>query len=125
MRLSCVCVWRRFPPPRAIEDSLNCHMVGKQAPDPQLAVSKRALRPGYLGKGLFYNQPMSKAIRAVGGHFLFTCKPASHPLIRDYITGHVCLSRRTKTEGEICACPMAPSYGKRCAVKFPIRSSAR
>ena len=45
------------------------------------------LRPVYLGDDLFANQPMCEAVRAVGGHFLFTCKPASHPLIQEYITG--------------------------------------
>ena len=45
------------------------------------------LRPVYLGDDLFANQPMGEAVRAVGSHFLFTCKPASHALIQDYITG--------------------------------------
>ena len=45
------------------------------------------LKPIYLGDDLFANQPMCEAIRAMDGHFLFTCKPASHPLILEYITG--------------------------------------
>jgi hypothetical protein len=45
------------------------------------------LKPIYLGDDLFANQPMCEAVRAVDGHFLFTCKPASHPLIQEYITG--------------------------------------
>jgi hypothetical protein len=45
------------------------------------------LKPVYLGDDLFANQPMCEAVLAVGGHFLFTCKPASHPLIGEYITG--------------------------------------
>jgi len=30
---------------------------------------------------------MCEAVLAAGGHFLFVCKPASHPLIQEYITG--------------------------------------
>ena len=45
------------------------------------------LRPVYLGDDLFANQPMCEAIHAAGGNFVFTCKPASHALIREYITG--------------------------------------
>jgi Transposase DDE domain len=45
------------------------------------------LNPIYLGDDLFSNQPMSEAVLAVGGHFLFTCKPNSHPLIQEYIAG--------------------------------------
>ena len=45
------------------------------------------LRPVYLGDDLFANQPMCEAIQAIGGNFVFTCKPASHALIGEYITG--------------------------------------
>jgi hypothetical protein len=45
------------------------------------------LKPIYLGDDLFSNQPICEAVRAVDGHFLFVCKPASHPLIQEYIAG--------------------------------------
>ena len=45
------------------------------------------LRPVYLGDDLFANQPMCEAVKAAGGNFVFTCKPASHALIGEYITG--------------------------------------
>ena len=45
------------------------------------------LKPIYLGDDLFSNQPICEAVRAVDGHFLFVCKPASHPLIQEYVTG--------------------------------------
>jgi hypothetical protein len=45
------------------------------------------LRPVYLGDDLFANQPMCEAIQAAGGNFVFTCKPVSHALIQEYITG--------------------------------------
>lgn len=45
------------------------------------------LSPIYLGDDLFSNQPMCDAVLAVSGHFLFVCKPISHPLIQEYVTG--------------------------------------
>lgn len=45
------------------------------------------LNPIYLGDDLFAHQPLCEAVRAVDGHFLFVCKPASHSLIQEYITG--------------------------------------
>jgi hypothetical protein len=45
------------------------------------------LNPVYLGDDLYSNQPMCEAVRAAGGHFLFVCKPLSHPLIAEYIAG--------------------------------------
>jgi hypothetical protein len=37
--------------------------------------------PVYLGDDLFSRQPICAAVRAVNGHFIFVCKPSSHPLI--------------------------------------------
>jgi hypothetical protein len=45
------------------------------------------LKPLYLGDDLFSRQPVCEAVRAVGGHFLFVCKPASHQTIEEYLTG--------------------------------------
>jgi len=45
------------------------------------------MNPIYLGDDLFANQPLCEAVLAANGHFLFTCKPASHPLIQEYVTG--------------------------------------
>jgi hypothetical protein len=45
------------------------------------------LNPIYLGDDLFSRQPLCKAVLAVNGHFIFVCKPSSHPLIQEYITG--------------------------------------
>ncbi|HEV2321212.1 MAG TPA: ISNCY family transposase [Gammaproteobacteria bacterium] len=53
------------------------------------------LKPIYLGDDLFSNQPICEAVRAVDGHFLFVCKPASHPLIQEYLTG-VAVPTRTE-----------------------------
>ena len=45
------------------------------------------LNPVYLGDDLFSRQPLCEAVLAAGGHFLFVCKPSSHPLIQEYVTG--------------------------------------
>lgn len=45
------------------------------------------LDPVYLGDDLYSRQPICQAVRATGGHFLFVCKPSSHPTIEEYLTG--------------------------------------
>ena len=45
------------------------------------------LKPIYLGDDLYARQPLCEAVQATGGHFLFVCKPASHPTIQEYLTG--------------------------------------
>jgi hypothetical protein len=45
------------------------------------------LEPVYLGDDLFARQPMCEAVQGAGGNFLFVCKPASHPLIGEYLGG--------------------------------------
>src|SRR5271166_1113475 len=46
-----------------------------------------ALDAVYLGDDLFSRQPLCQAVLNAGGHFNFVCKPSSHPLIQDYLTG--------------------------------------
>jgi hypothetical protein len=48
-----------------------------------------ALKPVYLGDDLFSRQPICEAVRAAGGHFLFVCKPDSHPAIEEFRAGLV------------------------------------
>ena len=45
------------------------------------------LKPIYLGDDLYARQPLCEAVQATGGHFLFVCKPASHPTIQESLTG--------------------------------------
>jgi hypothetical protein len=49
--------------------------------------SYAGLDPVYLGDDLYSRQPTCQAVRAAGGHFLFVCKPSSHPTIEEYLTG--------------------------------------
>ena len=44
-------------------------------------------RPVYLGDDLFACQPIAQAVRAGGGSFILTCKPASHRTIAEYLDG--------------------------------------
>jgi hypothetical protein len=45
------------------------------------------LHPVYLGDDLFSHQPLCEAVLKQGAHFIFVCKPSSHPLIKEYIDG--------------------------------------
>jgi hypothetical protein len=47
----------------------------------------RHLRPIFLGDDLFACQPIATAVQQAGGNFIFTCKPASHPTITEYLNG--------------------------------------
>jgi hypothetical protein len=44
-------------------------------------------RPVFLGDDLFACQPIAAAVQEIGGNFIFTCKPASHPTITEYLLG--------------------------------------
>jgi hypothetical protein len=70
---------------------------GAEKQDCETAAAKRwlathgrrysALDAVYLGDDLFSRQPLCQAVLDVGGHFIFVCKPTSHPLIQEYLTG--------------------------------------
>jgi hypothetical protein len=47
----------------------------------------RQLDPVCLGDDLFSRQPICEAVLAEGWHFLFVCKPDSHPAIEDFLAG--------------------------------------
>lgn len=60
------------------------------------------LRPVFLGDDLFSRQPMCEAVLAQGASFLFVCKPTSHTLIGEYLTGvePPSLERRVRRGGQ-------------------------
>jgi hypothetical protein len=70
---------------------------GEEKPDCENMAAKRwlaaparryaALDAVYLGGALFSRQPRCQAALDAGGHFIFVCKPASHPLIGESLTG--------------------------------------
>jgi hypothetical protein len=45
------------------------------------------LKPIYLGDDLSSRQPTCEAVRAAGGHFLFTAKPSSHKTLYSWLDG--------------------------------------
>ena len=45
------------------------------------------LKPVYLGDDLFSRQPICQAVLDAGAHFLFVCKPDSHPAIEEFRAG--------------------------------------
>lgn len=45
------------------------------------------LRPVYLGDDLFSHQPMCEAVLALEASFIFVCKPSSHKILTEYLTG--------------------------------------
>jgi hypothetical protein len=47
----------------------------------------KRFRPVFLGDDLFACQPIAAAVQQAGGNFIFTCKPASHQTITEYLTG--------------------------------------
>lgn len=56
------------------------------------------LKPVYLGDDLYARQPMCDAVQAIGGSFLFVCKPSSHKTLAEYLTG-VTLDSRSEIVG--------------------------
>jgi len=45
------------------------------------------IAPIFLGDDLFACQPIAAAIQKAGGNFILTCKPSSHQIITEYLTG--------------------------------------
>ena len=45
------------------------------------------LKPVYLGDDLYAHQPMCADVVAIGGSFIFGCKPSSHKTLTEYLTG--------------------------------------
>ena len=52
-----------------------------------MARRRAHLRPVFLGDDLFACQPIAAAVQQAGGNFIFTCKPASHRTITEYLNG--------------------------------------
>jgi hypothetical protein len=76
-----------FIVPQDGHDKQDCESLAARrwlaAHGPQYA----RLNPVYLGDDLYSRQPICQAVRAVDGHFLFVCKPSSHPTLQEYLTG--------------------------------------
>jgi hypothetical protein len=84
-----------FVVPQDGHDKQDCESMAARRWLAAHGPSYARLDPVYLGDDLYSRQPICQAVRAVGGHFLFVCKPSSHPTIEEYLTG-VELSELTK-----------------------------
>ena len=62
------------------------------------AASYARLNPIYLGDDLFSRQPLCEAVLAAGSHFIFVCKPSSHPLIAEYLAGIELATRQDRVK---------------------------
>ena len=86
----------------------------------RLGPSLAGLRPVYLGDDLYSRQPICEAVRAVGGSFLFVCKPASHKTLSEYRHG-VALDETRETRGRG---PARRIYRYRWMTDVPLRDGA-
>ena len=75
------------------------------------------LDPVYLGDDLFSRQPLCQAVLDTGGHLIFVCKPSSHPLIQEYLTGAdlPVLEQTVKRASSASSTAIAGSLMSRCA----------
>ena len=76
-----------FVVPQDGHDKQDCESMAARRWLAAHGPSYARLDPVYLGDDLYSRQPICQAVRAAGGHFLFVCKPSSHPTIAEYLTG--------------------------------------
>ncbi len=76
-----------FVKPQDGHDKQDCESVAVRRWLKAHAKRYADLAPIYLGDDLYSCQPVCEAIKAVRGHFLFVCKPSSHPTLQEYLTG--------------------------------------
>src|SRR6516164_1647755 len=84
-----------FVVPQDGHDKQDCESMAARRWLAAHGPSYARLDPVYLGDDLYSRQPICQAVRAAGGHFLFVCKPSSHPTIEEYLSG-VELAQLTK-----------------------------
>jgi len=77
----------QFVVPQDGHDKQDCESMAARRWLAAHGSSYARLDPVYLGDDLYSRQPICEAVRAADGHFLFVCKPSSHPTIEEYLTG--------------------------------------
>src|SRR5271155_1154694 len=70
-----------FVVPQDGHDKQDCESMAARRWLAAHGPSYARLYPVYLGDDLYSRQPICQAVQAAGGHFLFVCKPSSHPTI--------------------------------------------
>lgn len=76
-----------FITPQDGHDKQDCESVAARRWLAAHGARYAPLKPVYLGDDLFSRQPICEAVQAAGGHFLFVCKPLSHPAIEEFCAG--------------------------------------
>jgi hypothetical protein len=76
-----------FITPQDGHDKQDCESRASRRWLEKHAATYAVYKPIYLGDDLFSNQPICTAIKASGGHFIFTCKPSSHKTLSEYLQG--------------------------------------
>jgi len=90
------------------------------------AVSYAHLNPVYLGDDLFSRQPLCAAVLAQNAHFIFVCKPTSHPLICEYIAGAELESWKEGELEELAPIEVTlPAEGRREGDVVPVHLEAK
>ncbi|HEX7324669.1 MAG TPA: ISNCY family transposase [Rhodanobacteraceae bacterium] len=62
-----------------------------------------------LGDDLYARQPLCEAARAAGFHFLFVCKPSSHPTLYEWLTG-------LRRNGQVDGVQQTRHHGRQCEI---------
>jgi hypothetical protein len=80
------------PPPEFIApqdgaEKLDCERNAAKRWLTRHGAAVRQLRLVVLGDDLFACQPIAATVQQEGGNFIFTCKPASHQTITEYLAG--------------------------------------
>src|SRR5262249_7208054 len=86
-----------FIVPQDGAEKQDCENAAKRWLDAHAAGYAR-LNPIYLGDDLFSRQPQCEAVLAAGSHFIFVCKPSSHPLIAEYLAGIELATRQDRVK---------------------------
>jgi hypothetical protein len=76
-----------FIAPQDGADKQDCENMAAKRWLATHASSLAGLDPVFLGDDLFSRQPLCQAVLDAGANFIFVCKPSSHKLIGEYLSG--------------------------------------
>jgi hypothetical protein len=76
-----------FIVPQDGHDKQDCESVAARRWLKKHGATYAQYNPIYLGDDLFSKQSICDAVREIGAHFIFTCKPDSHQTITEYLKG--------------------------------------
>jgi len=76
-----------FIVPQDGHDKQDCESIAARRWLEKHGSAYAGYNPIYLGDDLFSRQPICDAVKTIGAHFIFTCKPDSHKTITEYLIG--------------------------------------